>query len=595
MEFRFTLRDNAMRAAFQLLHMVLEAIEVVDVDQKIKIVEELDGHVMHCVRDQNGNYVIHKCIKCVPEEHIQFIVSTFFDQVVNLSTHPYGCHVIQRVLEHCSDPMTQSKVMEEILGSVSMLAQDQYGNYVIQHGKPHERSTIIEELAGKIVQMSQQKFASNVVEKCLAFGDPSERQLLVDKMLCRIRSLCLRKTQLVDNSLYKFSGSSLEMLDVSDTKFALGNNCLKSIGTHWAWEPGLKAIHRSLMILGHNEKTCNTREKDVRAGNIKNNQFGAWMRAKNHLIINENSKRQERNEVLNSSGQRHITKSIRIRDGGNNNSLYQLMKSTGSSKIHLVEKSDTVHDINIQESKGKSVRRKENASESNQNLDVGHKLQENDDQTRKRNGQNIEVNDPVNKNMAIEPHSKSNNAMRIIQRDGEEEEPVFEDTSAGRIEKKLYIFSKMGFGDKINEGAFEEYFQRDEKGDTKGIQSCGEESKTIEHMLFRCPKAQMEYESNSLAMPSLTLVSDHTSNNIIIVAQDCVIMFADASLQKEKNMTSIGMTTMNSFENLPQALGTPIQFVGKTIIVKALAIRLHWKKLKKMDGQRCNSYQTQKI
>ncbi|XP_075103269.1 BTB/POZ domain-containing protein FBL11-like isoform X1 [Nicotiana tabacum] len=34
----------------------------------------------------------------------------------------------------------------------------------------------------------------------------------------RVRSLCLRETQLDDNSLYKFSGSSLEMLDVSDTK-----------------------------------------------------------------------------------------------------------------------------------------------------------------------------------------------------------------------------------------------------------------------------------------------------------------------------------------------------------------------------------------
>ncbi|MCD9637694.1 hypothetical protein HAX54_021131 [Datura stramonium] len=33
-----------------------------------------------------------------------------------------------------------------------------------------------------------------------------------------IRSLCLRETQLLDNCLYKFSGSSLEMLDVSDTK-----------------------------------------------------------------------------------------------------------------------------------------------------------------------------------------------------------------------------------------------------------------------------------------------------------------------------------------------------------------------------------------
>nr|GMD22468.1 pumilio homolog 2-like [Ipomoea batatas] len=167
--------------------VIQKVIEVVDVDQKIRMVEELDGHVMRCVRDQNGNHVIQKCIECVPEDHIQFIVSTFFGQVVTLSTHPYGCRVIQRVLEHCKDPNTQSKMMEEILGSVSMLAQDQYGNYVIQHvlehGKPHERTAIIRELAGKIVQMSQQKFASNVVEKCLTFGDPSERQLLVNEML----------------------------------------------------------------------------------------------------------------------------------------------------------------------------------------------------------------------------------------------------------------------------------------------------------------------------------------------------------------------------------------------------------------------------
>ncbi|XVF68826.1 hypothetical protein PTKIN_Ptkin11bG0032200 [Pterospermum kingtungense] len=167
--------------------VIQKAIEVVDLDQKIKMVQELDGSVMRCVRDQNGNHVIQKCIECVPEENIQFIVTTFFDQVVTLSTHPYGCRVIQRVLEHCKDPKTQSKVMDEILGSVSMLAQDQYGNYVVQHvlehGKPDERSIIIKELAGKIVQMSQQKFASNVVEKCLTFGGPDERQLLVNEML----------------------------------------------------------------------------------------------------------------------------------------------------------------------------------------------------------------------------------------------------------------------------------------------------------------------------------------------------------------------------------------------------------------------------
>ncbi|KAK2435937.1 pumilio protein [Trifolium repens] len=167
--------------------VIQKAIEVVDLDQKIEMVQELDGNIMRCVRDQNGNHVIQKCIECVPEDAIDFIISTFFDQVVTLSTHPYGCRVIQRVLEHCENPTTQQKVMDEILAAVSMLAQDQYGNYVVQHvlehGKPHERSTIIKELAGRIVQMSQQKFASNVVEKCLTFSGPSERQILVSEML----------------------------------------------------------------------------------------------------------------------------------------------------------------------------------------------------------------------------------------------------------------------------------------------------------------------------------------------------------------------------------------------------------------------------
>ncbi|MQL97817.1 hypothetical protein Taro_030519 [Colocasia esculenta] len=182
--------------------VIQKAIEVVDLDQQTKMVAELEGHVMRCVRDQNGNHVIQKCIECIPQDAIQFIVSSFYDQVVTLSTHPYGCRVIQRVLEYCDDPKTQRIMMDEILQSVCMLAQDQYGNYVVQflllfhlfcslilsqhvleHGKPHERSSIIKKLSGQIVQMSQQKFASNVVEKCLTFGSPAERQILVNEML----------------------------------------------------------------------------------------------------------------------------------------------------------------------------------------------------------------------------------------------------------------------------------------------------------------------------------------------------------------------------------------------------------------------------
>lgn len=70
-------------------------MEVVEVDQQTEMVAELDGSIMKCVGDQNGNHVIQKCIECVPQDRVQFIVSSFFGQVVSLSSHPYGCRVIQ--------------------------------------------------------------------------------------------------------------------------------------------------------------------------------------------------------------------------------------------------------------------------------------------------------------------------------------------------------------------------------------------------------------------------------------------------------------------------------------------------------------------
>ncbi|KAH7664755.1 Translational repressor Pumilio/PUF3 and related RNA-binding proteins (Puf superfamily) protein [Dioscorea alata] len=167
--------------------VIQKALEVIELDQKARLVLELDGNVLQCVRDQNGNHVIQKCIECVPTERISFIISAFCGQVATLSTHPYGCRVIQRLLEHCTNDMQTSCIMDEILQSACLLAQDQYGNYVTQHvlerGKPHERSQIICTLAGKIVQMSQNKFASNVIEKCLEHGDTTEKEVLIEEIL----------------------------------------------------------------------------------------------------------------------------------------------------------------------------------------------------------------------------------------------------------------------------------------------------------------------------------------------------------------------------------------------------------------------------
>ena len=42
---------------------------------------ELDGYVLKCVKDQNGNHVVQKCIECVDPSYLHFIIIAFKGQV----------------------------------------------------------------------------------------------------------------------------------------------------------------------------------------------------------------------------------------------------------------------------------------------------------------------------------------------------------------------------------------------------------------------------------------------------------------------------------------------------------------------------------
>ncbi|KAF9977104.1 mRNA binding protein puf3 [Actinomortierella ambigua] len=165
--------------------VVQRGLEYVQEEQQAVLVKELDGSVLKCVKDQNGNHVIQKAIECVPAKHIQFIISAFNGQVYSLATHPYGCRVIQRMFEYCAD--TKTPLMDELSRYVHILVQDQYGNYVIQHilerGKPADKTLIISKIFGQVMQLSKHKFASNVVEKCVAYGSPLERQQLISEVI----------------------------------------------------------------------------------------------------------------------------------------------------------------------------------------------------------------------------------------------------------------------------------------------------------------------------------------------------------------------------------------------------------------------------
>ena len=137
---------------------------------------------MRCVKDQNGNHVVQKAFERVPAEHIQFFSNAFHGKVGENATHPYGCRVIQRMLEHCEEP-TRTAILQELHACAQSLINDQYGNYVtqhvIEHGRPEDRGRIINLIIFNLVDFSKHKFASNVVEKSIEFGCKEERERIV--------------------------------------------------------------------------------------------------------------------------------------------------------------------------------------------------------------------------------------------------------------------------------------------------------------------------------------------------------------------------------------------------------------------------------
>ena len=173
--------------------------------------------------------MIQKIIECLPKEKLDFIIQSFQGQVMQLSTHPYGCRVIQRILEHCQDDHVNSVLevnispnsfylgnfyplphfslslsslvisvlirdvrytpyasFQEIHRKSDILIADQYGNYVIQHILEHganpDRQRVLTSVKGRIVQLSQHKFASNVIEKCVTSSSREDRVIIINEV-----------------------------------------------------------------------------------------------------------------------------------------------------------------------------------------------------------------------------------------------------------------------------------------------------------------------------------------------------------------------------------------------------------------------------
>ncbi|KAL7528134.1 hypothetical protein ACHAXR_003761 [Thalassiosira sp. AJA248-18] len=186
--------------------LIQKALDTLAPEDVANIVASIKGKVWLLVHDHNGNHVIQKSVTKINEffhqasvrednaahsllfSSMDIIIDEVTSAMKDLAIHPYGCRVVQRLIENCIGSH-KTKVLDSILleGLFSTLINHEYGNYVVQrvlaYGRPSDRAAIFDAITSIILKLSKQKHSSNVVEMMLKYGDATQRHQIIEEIL----------------------------------------------------------------------------------------------------------------------------------------------------------------------------------------------------------------------------------------------------------------------------------------------------------------------------------------------------------------------------------------------------------------------------
>ncbi|KAJ1298419.1 hypothetical protein BS78_01G451800 [Paspalum vaginatum] len=166
---------------------VQKLVETVGSREQIAlIVSALKPGFMQLVNDLNGNHVIQKCLSNFGAEENKFIFEAAAANCFDMAVQRHGCCVLQRCITTARGPY-QAKLIVEICARGFELAQDPFGNYVVQYVLelkiPSANAHLASQFEGKYVYLSKQKVSSNVVEKCLKLFPDDAKAVIIRELL----------------------------------------------------------------------------------------------------------------------------------------------------------------------------------------------------------------------------------------------------------------------------------------------------------------------------------------------------------------------------------------------------------------------------
>ncbi|KAL6623246.1 hypothetical protein ACP70R_033125 [Stipagrostis hirtigluma subsp. patula] len=166
---------------------VQKLIESLRTREEIRLViDALRPGFLELIKDPNGNHVVQKCLQSFETDDNKPIFDAAAIHCLDIGMQCHGCCVLQRCIAR-SRGEHREKLVAAIACNGFELAQDAYGNYVVQYvidlKIPNANASIAQQFEGKYIHLSMQKFSSNVVEKCLKVFKEADKAKIILELL----------------------------------------------------------------------------------------------------------------------------------------------------------------------------------------------------------------------------------------------------------------------------------------------------------------------------------------------------------------------------------------------------------------------------
>ncbi|CAD8085897.1 unnamed protein product [Paramecium sonneborni] len=146
-------------------------------------IQEIKKNVQSLLIDQNGKYVILKCLENFPIDVVKFILKPSEDLCVNMCDSQYGCKIIQKLIDNY--PFQVDNLIQICISYQNLLYKSQYGNHIIQYAikQPKSLELIANYIFDHLESLCFNKYASNTVEAILEYLSPKLKNSFVQILI----------------------------------------------------------------------------------------------------------------------------------------------------------------------------------------------------------------------------------------------------------------------------------------------------------------------------------------------------------------------------------------------------------------------------